>query len=215
MAVEKGKVKAALDAKFKGKSVSKELKDSLAARWADKIEDEAGIDAYINEREDDILDAAKEADRRATAAAEKAKKEAADAVTGGKKDEPATDPIPDGAPDWFKAWMSKDAEEKKALADKLSAFEQQKSAESIADRFKKDERLKDVPELFYKGRIPKTDEEFEAVVTEVADDYKAFADTHKLSKLGKDTPPGAASGGAGAQKVSDEQVGRLLDTMGV
>lgn len=211
MAVEKGKVKAALDAKFKGKSVSKELKDSLAARWADKIENDEGIDTYINDREDDILDAAKEADRRATAAAEKAKKEAADAVTGKPKPEPNAEPQSD--PD-MPAWAKQLLDANKTLTEKVSAFEASKSAESIAERFRKEERLKGIPEMMFKGRVPKSEEEYDAAVEELSKDYQDFATTNKVQRLGADSP-GKATTTGGDPKATDEQVNRMLDRMAV
>ena len=63
MSVEKGKVLAAIETRFKGKSISKTYKENLAARWAAKIESETEIDDYINERADDVIEASKEADK--------------------------------------------------------------------------------------------------------------------------------------------------------
>lgn len=199
MAVEKGKVRAALDVLFTGKSVSKELKEKYAARWANKIETDEQIEEFVKDREDDVLDASKEADTRATAAANKARQEAASAAAG-KTPETEDNNIPDGAPDWFKAYLAKDAEEKKALKEQLGAFESKQKAETLADRFKKDERLKGVPEFMMKGYIPQSEDEFENSVIELSTKYSEHAKDYKLAGFGSDTPSGRGSDKSGSNK---------------
>src|SRR5690606_25812043 len=143
MAVEKGKVLAAIETKFKGKSLTKNFKENIAAKWAEKIEKDDDIDGYIEDREDLILEASAEADRRAVAAAKKAKEEAAEAVNPEKKDEkkPTEVKVDDSTPEWAKALI----EQNKALSDKINAFEQAGKAKAIEDKFISDERLKHVP----------------------------------------------------------------------
>ncbi len=207
MAVEKGKVLTAIDAKFKGKSLSKNFKDSLATKWAAKIETDEDIDAYIEDREDVILEASTEADRRATQAAKKAKEEAAAAVTGKKDDNEDEEPIDDPTmPAWAKAMMNQN----KALAEEISSFKQSRQAETLADRFHKDPRLKDVPEFVRKRAIPTKEEDFESAVTELHTEYSKFATDNKLQAFGGDTPPSGGnkggSGGASAGKVDPDIV---------
>lgn len=199
MAVEKGKVKAALDTLFKGKSVSKELKEKYAARWANKIDTDDDIDDFVKDREDDVLDASKEADARATQAAQTARQEAA-AAAAGKEPEKVDNPVPNDAPDWFKAYMAKDAEEKAALKQQLGAFEQKQQAKSIAERFKTDERLKGVPEFMMKGYIPQSEEEFENSVTALSTEFGTWAKDNKLSSFGADSPSGRGNDKTGSDK---------------
>lgn len=207
MAVEKAKVKAALDAKFKGKSVSKEMKESYAARWAQKIETDDDIQTYVDDREDDILDAAKEADRRATAAEKVGREKAAQAASGnpeGNKDEPTTTELPDDTPGWAKALLKQN----EALSQEVAGLKAARTAETLTERFKKDERLKGIPEIMFKGRIPTKDEDYETAVEDLAADYKTFAETHKLTPagagLGKDNPPGGGSKTGSSDSVSAE-----------
>jgi len=215
MAVPKDKVKAALDIKFKGKSVSKDLKDSIAARWADKIEDEEGIDAYISDREDDVLDAAKEADRRATAATAKAKADAEKAVRGEstETEKPEDTGIHADTPEWAKALILQN----KALADKVNAIEAGKQAQSIAERFNKDPRVKDVPEFIRAGYIPTSEADFEEKATALSTKFGEFSTQYKLQPLGNDAPPaqsGIGQSPKGAVKeASKEQLDAVMNNL--
>jgi len=202
MAVEKGKVLAAIEAKFKGKSLTKNFKENLATKWADKIENDEGIDAYIEDREDTILEASNEADRRATQAAQRARQEAADAAAGkkpGEEDKSKTPTVPEDAPEWAKALVNQMTQQNQKLQEEISAFKTARQTESLADRFKKDERLKGIPEFALKGYIPTKEEDFETAVTSLATEYGEFAKTNKLGSFGKDAPPAPPAGGGGKQ----------------
>src|SRR5690606_12119794 len=122
MAVEKQLVLAAIETKLKGKSLSKNFKDNLATKWAEKIEDEAGIEAYIADREDLLLEASSEADRRAVAAAKKAKEDALKATSTTVEDDDIE--LPSDTPDWAKALMKQN----QALAQKVQSFESQQKS---------------------------------------------------------------------------------------
>lgn len=187
MPVPKDKVSAAIETKFKGKSLTKNFKDQLATNWAEKIETEEGIEEFINDREDVILAASTEGDRRATAAATKARQEAADAAAGKKTEpEPAKEPeLPADTPEWAKAIM----QSTKALAEKVNGFESKQQAKTLQERFESDPRVKDVPAFIRNGYIPTTEEEFETKATSLATEFKTFAETNKLSSFGKDAPP--------------------------
>lgn len=200
MPVAKEKVIAALNLKTKGKNVSQKLKDSYATRYADKIATDEEIDAFIDDRLDDIVDAQKEADRRASEASTKAKQEAADAIAGKKPNEPAgeqQDDLPADTPAWAKTLI----EQNKKLTGRVDAMDAAKTHESIAERFKKDERLKNVPEFMFKGRIPIKDEDYETAVTELATDFKPHAERFAFSGQQSDKPRGGASSGGGEGKV--------------
>jgi hypothetical protein len=171
MAIDKAKVLAALQLKFKGKSLSKTFLDKTATRYAAKIETDADMDDFINEREDDILAAGEEADRRVTAATKKPKE---DDGKGGKtdaKDEPVLDDDELAKLTPFEKMMMKKLE---GMTATISGLQAEKTADTIATRFANDPRLKGIDPKLYKGRIPKTEAEFEATVEEVAEDLKDF-----------------------------------------
>jgi hypothetical protein len=170
MAIEKAKVLAALSTKFKGKSLSKTFLDKTATRYAAKIETEADLDDYINDREDDILAAGEEADRRVTAALKTP-------AEGGKTKPTPTEQQPvvsedelTDAPPYVKAMLK----QMQGMTDEIKGLKAERTAETISQRFLKDERLKGIDPKLLKGRFPKTDDEFEAAVTEAAEDLKDF-----------------------------------------
>lgn len=215
MAVEKGKVIAVLETRYKGK-LTKNFIESIADKWAPKIDTDADVDKYVEDRQD-VLDATiSEADRRASTAAAKARTDAA-AAAGGKKegdDQDAGQPgpggnapaVPDGAPDWFKTFLQGQQQQMQQLTTAITGIQQQHQAETITDRFKKDDRLKGIPEVFFKGRIPSKDEDYEAAVTELVADYTPFAEANKLGTFGKDAPPAGGAGASVAGKVDPDLV---------
>jgi hypothetical protein len=182
MAVEKAKVLVAIELKFKGKSISKIIKENLAEKWAVKIDNETDIDDYINDREDVVLEASTEADRRATEAV--------------KKLTPSKTPI-EGAPivkevidetEGMTPFEKMMLQKFGALETKITGFETQQSQKTLSERFKSSPEWKGVPEFMFKGRIPTTEEEFASAVSELKTDYTAFATENKLSILGSDVP---------------------------
>jgi len=183
MAVEKGKVLIAIETKFKGKSISKTFKDNLATKWAAKIDNDTDIDSYVDDREDVVLEAVREADQRVTDALKK--------VPSGKDDKKPEDKeevvkVDEDAPQWAKDLAKQNLE----LSQKLSGFQAQQSQQSLADRFKANPELKGIPEFMLKGRIPQSEEEFDTAVEELKADYTTFANENKLANIGKDTPAG-------------------------
>lgn len=206
MAVEKGKVLAAIEAKVKGKSLTKNFKDRIAEKWAAKIESEEGIDEYINDREDVILEASIEGDRRATQASAKAKQEAVDALSGKTETEAKVSPeattMPDDTPAWAKAIL----EQNKTFAQEIAAMKQAKTAETIADRFNKDPRLAGIPDFMKKRAIPTDDGEYDAAVEGLVNDWKPFAEANKLAGFGQDTPPASSGGGAATTGKVDPDI---------
>jgi len=178
--VSEGLVLTAINKKFEGKSLTKTFKENLAKKWAVKIDNETEIDSFIEDREDVILEASTEADRRATEAIKKLtpKQEI-------KTEEKVDDvKVADDAPEWAKALIKQN----EALNAKISGFETQQTQKTLSERFKTSPELKGVPEFMFKGRIPTTEEEFENAVYELKTDYTAFATENKLSVLGSDVP---------------------------
>ena len=188
MAVPKEKVLPILKEKLKGKGYPKTFIEKASERYAGKIDTEEDIEEYLTEKVEDLIEADKEADRRATAATNKAKADAAKAITG-KSDDDQEAEITEDDPT-MPAWAKEMVKQNKALSDKLLGIETAKSAETIATRFKAHEKLKNVPEFGFKGRIPKTEEEFEDAVNELAEDFKAY----KPAPVSTDRP---RIGGAG------------------
>lgn len=200
MAIEKGLVLAAIELKLKGKSASKNFKENIAAKWAEKIETDADLDSFIEDREDVLLEACSEADRRATAATAKAKEEAGKPNSPVKEDEKPA--IPDDAPEWAKALIKQN----ETMSAKLDTFESKQKTQSIAERFNSDERTKGIPDIIRRSFLPKSDDDFETQVEALVTEYKPFAEKHKLAAFGKDTPgSGTDTKGAETKPVSDDK----------
>lgn len=206
MAVEKGKVKAALDAKYKGTSLTKELKEGYAEVYADLIENEEGIEAFLNTQDAMIRLNMKDADRRSQAAAAKARQDAADAAAGKTEPDVTPEPQPDpNMPEWAKALI----EQNKAMQTQIAGFQAAQQTKSISERFNSDERVKNIPEFIRAGYMPANQDEYESKVEALATGYAAFAEQNKLASIGGDTPPagGKPSGRAvDVKPASDEEV---------
>lgn len=184
MAVPKDKVLLKLNEVLgKGSSATKNFKDSIATKWAAKIEDEEGIDAFVEDHKDFVLEAVKEGDRRSTAAVKEANAAAAKVITG-EGEKPKEIEIPSDIPEWAKALMAQN----KALEDSLKGIQSAKQAETIEQRFRSDVRLKGVPEFLLKKAIPTKEEDIENVIAEVAKDWSEFATQNKLASFGNDNP---------------------------
>lgn len=205
---DKGLVLKAIEAKLKGKSLSKNFKENLASKWAERIENDEDIDAYVDDREDILLEASSEADRRAVAAAKKAKE------TKVEKEEETVE-VDDDAPAWAKALIKQN----QTLASEIEAFKSQQKSQTIAERFKKDERisqLKGLPDHAFNGRIPKTEEEYEQAVESFTNDWKPFLEKHKLGEQGGDQPASGRGGNTGGEtkKISADDAKAIVASMG-
>jgi len=209
MAVPKEKVITALNAKLAGKNVSQKLKDSYATRWADKIETEEDIDNFVGDRSDDLLDAQKEADRRATEAGTNARKEAAKAAAGEPKtDEPEQNKLPDDTPPYIKALMAK----LEGMEAKVNGFEASKQAETIEQRFLGLEKVKDKPLGIAKRYVPKTEEEFEAAAAQLEADFAPVVAQQQVYGFGLDKPPASTpAGGNGGKGASTEALDAVMN----
>lgn len=193
MAVEKGKVLARIELILKGKSLSKNFKDDIAAKWAEKIEDDDAIEDYINDREDVLIAASSEADRVRT--------------TTVKKEEPKVETETKKEQDDMPAWA-------KSLFDEFKGFKAEKQKESLSDKFKKDERFKGMPDFMFKGRIPSTEEEYEPFAEELAADFKGLAEKTKLEGYGGDAPASGDKKEHGKVKpISKEEAKAIVKSM--
>lgn len=207
---DKGLVLKAIEAKLKGKSLSKNFKENLASKWAEKIENDEDIDAYVDDREDILLEASSEADRRAVAAAKKAKETKVEEKVEEEKVE-----VDDDAPAWAKALIKQN----QTLASEIEAFKSQQKSQSIAERFKKDERiakLKGLPDHAFIGRIPQTEDEYEQAVEAFTNDWQPFLEKHKLGEQGGDEPVSGKGAGVGGdvKKISNDEAKAIVESMG-
>lgn len=103
------------------------------------------------------------------------------------------------------------AELKATLAEK----EAQEKRQSLANRFKQDERLKGIPSFLVNRAVPTSEDEYDEAVETLAAEFKEFATEHKLESFGKDAPPaGKAPKFGGKVEISkdeaDKLAGRLL-----
>lgn len=207
MAVEKTKVLEVLSTKFKGKSLSKTFLDKLATRYATKIETDADVDDYINDREDDIIDAGTEADRRVSAALKKPKE-----GDKSEKKEPTEideDELKD-APAYVKALMT----QIKGMNDEIKGFKAKEAQQTISKRFESDERLKGIPAKLLKGWYPTTEEEFEDAVTQAAEELKEFVAVEGATGSGKTFGGTDRPGFSGnQQKQAQAQTAKVPDAI--
>jgi len=209
--VSEGLVLTAINKKFEGKSLTKTFKENLAKKWAVKIDNETEIDSYIDDREDVILEASTEADRRATEAVKKLAPAQIQKQEGETKTEPKDD-FPADTPEWAKAIINQN----KTLEAKINGFETQQTQKTLTERFKSHPELKGIPELMFKGRIPTKEEDFDAYVQELKTDYTTFATENKLSLLGKDTPNnfgGDRKNSGEVKEASKEDVDKLAKSL--
>lgn len=173
MAVELKKVLDAIELKFKGKSITKDFKKALATKWADKIDNDTDIDKFIEDREDVILEASAEGDRRATAAGKAGKEEVIKKVTGKEpeiiEDEPTDD-------------MGKLMKMVTGLVTEISTLKAEKTTASLADKFTNDERLKGISPTLLKKWAPTSaisDEDLDALIEQTAVELKDFVKVEK------------------------------------
>lgn len=188
MAVEKGLVLAAIEEKFKGTSLTKNFKENLAGKWAEKIENDEGIEDYVSDREDIILEASAEADRRATDAIKKVKKpESTPAPEPEKKKEEPDNDMP--------AWA-------RSLMEEITSLKSQQKRQTLAEKFKSDERVKklNIPEKMLSRYIPADEDSFETAVQDFTSDFSQLAKSAKIAGFGGDTPADSTSGGDEAKK---------------
>lgn len=205
--VDKGKVRAAIEEKLKGKSLSKNFKDSIAEKWAAVIEDEDSIADYIEDRLDILNEASAEADRRAVAAVNKHKAENGTQQQQQQQQSAQHQDDDDGedTPKWAKKLFAAN----EATNKRLDAFENSNKAASIESKFKNDERLKGIPASLIKRSIPQSEEEYETAVEELVNDYRPIAEALKLADFGNDAPPGGGvvapvAGGTSKPKVDPD-----------
>lgn len=216
MAVEKSKVIARIKAIFPKTNLTAQRLDAIAAKLAEKPEDGAdddAIDAVINDFNENsymtLEEIAKNDDRLRTLARKAATPdEPSKKVTKAESEEPNDD-------DPTAVLLR----ELRSMREEISGLKAENQQKSIEERFKGDERLKDIPAAMLKGRIPKKEEDIESSIEELVSDWteisggvESTAQQGKLAKFGKDAPP-AGRGQSSAGQVSEkeaEEIAKLL-----
>lgn len=193
------KILAQLQAKFAG--VSKTALGLIADKLAKKVTEESGIEQAITDFDNAVsvtefaADLQREADRRVSEAQKEWAKKNPPKTEPPKTDDP---PKNDDVPEWAKSLM-----------EKVDSFTKEKAQTSI--RAKAAEQLKDIPEIFWKGRaIPEKDEELDTFVAAIKEDHAAYQQTLVDKGLMTATPPaGGGSGKTGGkpdEKVLDAEI---------
>lgn len=197
MAVEASKVKARLRSLFPKANLSSKRLDEISDKLGKKIEDnatDAQIDEAVTEQNElySFEEIAKNDDRART---ERKKVEHKEEEK--EEDKPNEEQMP--------AWA-------KQLVDTVNAFKAEKQAQTLEQRFKSDERLKNVNPVLFKGRIPNNEDGFDEAIEELLKDAQEL----KLNNYGGDTP---ASGDnqkpAEVKEISSDDANKILASMGI
>jgi len=210
MPVAKDKVLPILENILKGKSASKTFKDELAAEYADMIDTEEGIEAFLNNQSRIIIKAVSEADRRATDATKKAKQDALDALNP-PKDEPAQPTADPNQPAYVAELMKQMAE----MRGEINGFRSQQSQQTIAQRYQSDvEKMQQelgvaLPASTVARFTPTSDDGYGASLTEL----KELAAGMKQANFGNDRPAGAALPIGTDGKVKPASTEQVKDVM--
>lgn len=188
MAVAKGLVLAFINKKFGDKSLSKTFKESLAAKWAEKIETDTDIETFVLDREDVILEASSEADRVRNLHKPTPPKPGPP-KPGDTPTETDDLDLPADTPAYVKVIL----ENQKKMADKLERFEAEKQGQTLAAKFKAHEDIKGIPDVFLKGNMPTDEAGFDAAVAAAKADFEEFKSqnptwTPAPAPTGSDTP---------------------------
>lgn len=196
----KEKIIAAIKEKFPAVNLSKKRLDAIAATLEDKVTDETQIDAKLDEfniynpfteiaRNDDAM--------RNMEAKLKSKQEPP----------PAPSPGNDEKLDMLKQL----SESIKALTEKVSGFEAEKTKGSI--RTKVTDQLKDIPASYWgKRALPEKDDDIETFVEDVKNDFTSF--TKEITEAGialHPLPGGGIGSGGGAKPASKEELDSIIN----
>jgi hypothetical protein len=178
----KEKIISQLKAKFPGVNLSQSRMDAIADKLTPKITEESQIDARLDDLNEihPFSEIAKYDDWvRSKEARTKAKPAEQKQPTTEEEGKPKEDDTP--------AWA-------KALMEEVKTLKTEKQQQTI--QAKLNEKLKGVPPVFFKGRIPDSEDKIETVAAEILADYTAFQQDSINAGLEGGKRP--ATGGAGA-----------------
>jgi hypothetical protein len=139
------------------KNLSKSRIDAIADKLAQKITEESQIDGKLDELNEvfPFAEIAKQDDQLRTLKAEKPKPQPNNPP---KDDEPPVDETP--------AWA-------KALLNKVEALEKEKKQSALSEKLTKAIADKKIPAAFLKGRTIESEDQLDAVVSEIEADFTA------------------------------------------
>ncbi|PSR54161.1 hypothetical protein AHMF7605_11830 [Adhaeribacter arboris] len=195
MAVSEERIKARFKERFKTIALANKTLDAFAAKVAPTIVDEAEdgvIDAqldFFNGLHPDgaFLTMQKADDKAVNDKKKQAQNNNSENQQFNQQNQQQQPPAE--MPDWFKPF-----------AQKMEALETEKAQTTIQQKLST--RLKDIPALFYKGRLPKTEEELETVAAEIEADYTAFKQEAANSSANGGPPPRGTGISTADNKVS-------------
>ena len=194
----KEKILARFKAKYPAVNLSTKRLDALSARLESKITDESEIDAQLDAindftpfdeiaKSDDTIISLK---AKLKTAGKPAPKDVDDTT-----DQPQDVPKPDDMPAWAKT-----------LLNEVQTLKKDKAQQTIQEKLKGNDKLKGIPQQFYKGRpLPEKDEDIETFVNEVESDFTAFKEAFSgvqqdhinQAFAGSSKPAASAGGGTG------------------
>lgn len=218
MAVSKEKVKARIKALFPKTNLTQKRLDEISAKLATKPADDASdddIDQVINDFNENsvmtIEEIAKNDDRIATLARKAAEKPD---PTAASPNNDSTDSGDDQDP--VKQLLA----EVRSMKEELQSYKAQNLKKSLEERFRADERLKDVPEVMFKGRVPQSEEEFDSAVEDLVADWGKLSGTVQTEqeatelarRFGSTSAPAAGAGGSRGtvKQASDDDVSEIV-----
>lgn len=179
MAIEKEKVITRYKSLFGSVGLSQTRLDEISAKLALKMADDANdedIDSRLNEMNDLYPFAEiKKNDDRALNDKNNPNRKSAETPKEEVKTETKTD-------DPVLALLQE-------MKGEIASLKAEKLHESLETKFRKDERLKGVPEFMLQMGAPKSEDEYEDKVNTLATNFKEFAEKAKIQEFGGDRTP--------------------------
>lgn len=162
----KEKIIAQLKALFPGVRLSEARLNAIAVKLSSKITDETLIDERLRELDElhPFAEIAKYDDWQAT---RKAKQAAQQQNKGSESQNADSSNAQQQQADDMPAWA-------KTLLTEVQTLKKEKAQSSIKEKLAANDKLKNIPQQFYKGRpLPEKDEDIETFVSEVEADFSA------------------------------------------
>lgn len=201
----KEKIIAAIKEKFPAVNLSKKRLDAIAATLEDKVTDETQIDVKLDEF--NIYNPFTEIARNDDAMRNM------EAKLKSKQEPPPATPPADSPPgnDENLDMLKQLSESIKALTEKVSGFEAEKTKGSI--RTKVTDQLKDIPASYWgKRALPEKDEDIETFVEDVKNDFTSFTKEITEAGIALHPLPGSGSGrGKGEKAASKEEIDAVVN----
>lgn len=164
------KILAALRTKYANLGLSNEVLEGYAKQLAGFVKEETEIEAAVSGAEATLKTIQSFGDKRATAEAERVKKELEGKREPGKKEETTPDDVP--------AWAKSIIESNNELKSKLEGFNAERTSQTLAEKLNGILSEKKVPESFSKaaltGRTFKDESEVSALAEAISSQFETF-----------------------------------------